>query len=1838
MNSVAQVVELDKAISTALKFNSSMNKTVTLKSSTINDVEVIEEVYSEEKAKNEHPLCYVLRVNERGFVIVSGDERISPILGYSFENKYDKYNLPVDYLEWLNEMKQQIQRVRNDNNFVTSANVKEMWADDYFENESLKSAKSSVAPLVSCIWNQGCSYNDFCPEDDRCPCSKVLAGCVAVAMAQIMYYWQYPSQNRYIPGYFDDVNVTNESEIENSSYGNLNALSGYSFEWSKMLDDPYSFTSTRTSNPEARLIYYCGVAVKMNYGPNGSGANSGMAYDAFKDYFDYKQTLEIIWKSDYSNSEWTSILKEELDNNRPIYYRGSSESGGHAFVLDGYDANDMFHINWGWGGNQNGYFYLNTSKSPDIDYVNYQGAIIGIEPNNSEVNLAVNTNLITLDSNANSFSSFSITSNTSWTVSKNQTWLSVSPTSGSNNATVTVTASSENTLEQNRTGTVTITGDDVSADKTVLVSQKGQPSTNSLNVAFGSNGGIASAISEGYYDGVTHNSSFSNDGENTTSWASQWSMPAWLIIQFDKVYSIDKVGVLWGAGTHNQQYSISLSEDGSSWKTVVPVRSSNTDAGYTNGNYHGSTSESHEIFDIDLVQAQYVKINITATSAPASHIFQAIVHELEAYATEAPTLFAPTVTASNGTYAGYIQVSWTKVSGATGYDLYRNTSNNSSTATKIGSAASTYTTHEDTNVQQGVTYYYWVKAKSNSIGSYVYSDFSNSDSGWLKEETKVLSVSTTSITLDPSVNSSSSFSITSNTSWTVSKDQTWLTITPTSGSNNASITVTTLTENTSEQNRKAIITISGSGVNADKTILVTQEKHQNSNSLNVALAANGGIASAISEGYYAGVTHRANGSNDGYNNSSWASQWSMPAWLVIEFDKTYTIDKVGVLWGKGTHNQQYSISLSEDGNNWNNVVPTRNSNTDAGYTNGNYIGSTHESHEVFEITPVHARYIWINITATSAPASHIFQAIVNELEAYATTEGCNELVWEDEFEEYNSGTFPNKWIADGNATIVADNYIDNSTKKDGAKSFKLFGVLNSCWGALAYREVSVEPPYYIAFDVKNGTEQLSGCHPDRAGIGLRKGTSWINSERSLVYFKNDGMIYTNGDDLLTSYSTDTWINVIVKYELPSANQVKTTFWIDNNFIGEFSSTSIAEENELNNLQLGVNEGSAWFDNVRVYKSLCILDSISIDGATLVDEGSTTEYTCTAYYSNGTSEDITLAATWSVNSNYATINAEGVLISGLVNSDQSCTIMASYGDESDFLEVTIKNYNCNELVWEDKFEDYESETFPNKWVADGNAVTYAENYIDNNIKKDGANSLKLFGALNSCWGALAYRAVSVEPPYYISFDVKNGNEQLTGCHPDGASIALRKGTSWTNPARALVDFRHDGMIYGNGDDVLTSYSKDTWINVTVKYELPSSNQVKTTFWINNNLIGEFNYTSISEESELNNLQLAAQEGSAWFDNVKVYKSLCILDSITIDGATIVDEGGMTEYACTAYYPYGISEDITTAANWSVSSDYATISSKGVLTAGSVNSDQTFAIIASYEGNSVSKEVTIKNIEPTLSSVTISGSNSVNENSSASYTCAAYYSDGSSKDITTIASWSVISNYASISSSGVLTANSVNANQLCMVVASYRGKSDTLNVTIIQMGRANTPPEVPQMTWPDDGAIVSCPFILTWTCQDQEYNSLTFQIKLGDSLNAFENWKVTTDYYFTVDDLSVGTYYWKVTAYDGTDWSDESNVSRSFIVKDGTSVTSEDLPSLKIYPNPFKQKISVEGDFKNQNITIELLNLTGEMVYSKSLLVVDHLFDEIDLSGCSDGIYCVHVYSNNQSMTSKVLKKN
>jgi hypothetical protein len=205
-------------------------------------------------------------------------------------------------------------------------------------------------------------------------------------------------------------------------------------------------------------------------------------------------------------------------------------------------------------------------------------------------------------------------------------------------------------------------------------------------------------------------------------------------------------------------------------------------------------------------------------------------------------------------------------------------------------------------------------------------------------------------------------------------------------------------------------------------------------------------------------------------------------------------------------------------------------------------------------------------------------------------------------------------------------------------------------------------------------------------------------------------------------------------------------------------------------------------------------------------------------------------------------------------------------------------------WSDGFESYETGSFPStNWVPDANALDTANNYVDATKAFSGSKSLRLYGQVGGCWGALTYRPINVKPPYYVEVKVNNGSENLSGCHPLRAALAIYEGTSWTNRGRSLVVFIGDGQIRTSWDGggtsdmsgpegnrlVLGEYSPGIWYTVRVKYEILDASTVRLTYWINGVYKGEHDFTTSSVEASFTNLSLTAWEGTAWFDDVKVW---------------------------------------------------------------------------------------------------------------------------------------------------------------------------------------------------------------------------------------------------------------------------------------------------------------------------------------------------------------------------------
>ncbi len=304
---------------------------------------------------------YVFVFKSGGFVMISADDAVTPVLGYSSTESFDKNNIPSNAAAWLDGYNNHIKFIV-DNNLSNIETIKE-W--NKILNNQFNKTTQVVNPLCTTTWDQSSPYNNLCP-------SGSVTGCVATAMAQIMKYWNYPTTG------------VGTHTYTHATYGALTANFGATtYQWANMLNS-YSGSSTATQKTAvATIMYHAGVSVNMDYSPSASGAYSFDVPSALISYFNYSTSAEIKFLADFTSANWITMLKGELDNSHPIYYSGTGPQGGHAFVCDGYNTTNQFHFNWGWDGMANGYFAIG-SLNPIGDTFNLDNsAVIRIKPPSS---------------------------------------------------------------------------------------------------------------------------------------------------------------------------------------------------------------------------------------------------------------------------------------------------------------------------------------------------------------------------------------------------------------------------------------------------------------------------------------------------------------------------------------------------------------------------------------------------------------------------------------------------------------------------------------------------------------------------------------------------------------------------------------------------------------------------------------------------------------------------------------------------------------------------------------------------------------------------------------------------------------------------------------------------------------------------------------------------------------------------------------------------------------------------------------------------------------------------------------------------------------------------------------------------------------------------------------------------------------------------------------------------------------------------------------------------------------------------------------------------------------
>ncbi len=331
--------------------------------------------YTETDANN-LPVYYAFNINtNKGFVIVSAEDAAYPIIGYSDEGSFVAPVANNNVYYWLQLRKSEVAAIRTQN-IAATADIANAWATyvtpnaNHILTHNAAVSRDSVLPLCRTYWDQAPYYNALCPGGS-------VTGCVATAMAQIMKYWSYPSTGISSSCYDE---TTNRGYSEN--YGQLCASYDTShYDWAAM-----PIELGKNNAQVAELMYDCGVSVDMDYSPSESGAQviggGASAYNSYTAYFGYDANLiNSAFYQNYSQANWIALLESELNNKRPMQFEGTDpKQGGHSWVCDGYSATNEMHMNWGWSGQDDGYYAVTLLNPNGFDFSEYIGVIYGIQP------------------------------------------------------------------------------------------------------------------------------------------------------------------------------------------------------------------------------------------------------------------------------------------------------------------------------------------------------------------------------------------------------------------------------------------------------------------------------------------------------------------------------------------------------------------------------------------------------------------------------------------------------------------------------------------------------------------------------------------------------------------------------------------------------------------------------------------------------------------------------------------------------------------------------------------------------------------------------------------------------------------------------------------------------------------------------------------------------------------------------------------------------------------------------------------------------------------------------------------------------------------------------------------------------------------------------------------------------------------------------------------------------------------------------------------------------------------------------------------------------------------
>lgn len=310
--------------------------------------------HAEPSGKVAHANCYyIFNIKGGGFIIVSGEDHATPVLGYSDKGQIDVVNMPDALKGLLGEYKEDIEYLLTHDIKVSTS-----------FNQSFRDAVEIVAPMTKSTWGPQEPYFNLCPVLGG-QHSKV--GCAGVCISQLIYFWQYPVSCDSLPSYYASKLGGYVPALPPTVFDYEKMLPSYAewdFEHQKLIQGVYT---EEQAYEVAKLCRYCGQALKMNYSP-GSSSNQVYRIVAMK-AFGYNPNAVTLYRKNYNDSIWVELLKAELDAGRPIGYSGRDPVRGsaHAFIIDGYNSEDYFHINVGWYGHSNGWYQISAVLLTALD-------------------------------------------------------------------------------------------------------------------------------------------------------------------------------------------------------------------------------------------------------------------------------------------------------------------------------------------------------------------------------------------------------------------------------------------------------------------------------------------------------------------------------------------------------------------------------------------------------------------------------------------------------------------------------------------------------------------------------------------------------------------------------------------------------------------------------------------------------------------------------------------------------------------------------------------------------------------------------------------------------------------------------------------------------------------------------------------------------------------------------------------------------------------------------------------------------------------------------------------------------------------------------------------------------------------------------------------------------------------------------------------------------------------------------------------------------------------------------------------------------------------------------